>query len=90
MITPESIAPRVCAALRAVVDESVADILPHHHLVDELGIDSVDIASLTIALEDEFDEILLLNEWIAGASDPTELTVDSLVRYIANILSEPG
>lgn len=30
-------------------------IKPEHHLVDDLGADSLDLAELTIEIEDEFD-----------------------------------
>jgi acyl carrier protein len=63
-------------------------VQPHHRLVDDLGIDSMHVASLTIALEDEFDDVLLLSDWIAGASNPSELTVGSLVEYLVGVLSE--
>ena len=81
---------KVVSALRSVLDDATADIRPEHHLVDDLGFDSSAIASLTIALEDEFDEMLLLNDWIAGANSPSDLTVDSLVDYLVGVLREGG
>ncbi|HYC57904.1 MAG TPA: acyl carrier protein [Candidatus Binatia bacterium] len=83
---------RVTSALRTViVDEGMAassPVMPQSRLVDDLGFDSVRIASLTIALEEQFDEILLLGEWIADASSPSDLTVDSLVEYLLGVLEE--
>ena len=83
-----SVAAKVAAALRSVLGDPKADVRPGHQLVDDLGFDSASVASLTIALEDEFDDVLLLNEWIASAGSPSELTVDSLVDYLLGVLSE--
>lgn len=79
---------KVCAALRSVLDDAAAEIEPRDRLVDDLGFDSVNVASLTIALEDQFDDVLLLNDWIAAANSPSDLTVDSLVDYVQSILEE--
>jgi len=79
---------KVRSALAQVLEDNAADVRPQHRLVDDLGLDSMNVASLTIALEDEFDEVLLLNDWIAAASTPSELTVESLVDYLVGILAE--
>jgi acyl carrier protein len=55
-------------------------------LVARLGYDSLRMASLAIALEDEFGRPLLLAEWISRAPDPDALTVGSLCEYIGEIL----
>ena len=81
---------KVRAALRAALEDPAVEVRPEHHLVEDLGFDSAGIASLTIALEDEFDEMLLLNDWIASANSPSDLTVDSLVDYLVGLLSETG
>ena len=59
-------------------------------LIARLGYDSLRMASLAIALEEEFGRPLLLAEWIARAPDPDELTVSSLCDYIAEILEHEG
>jgi acyl carrier protein len=55
-------------------------------LVDDLGFDSIRIARLSIELEDELGEHVLLNDWVGAVGDPTLLTVGSLVEYIRTIL----
>lgn len=92
MATPNRhrILAKVERAVRSVLEQEDAAVRPEHHLVDDLGFDSVKVASLTIALEDEFDDVLLLNDWIASASDPSELTVDSLVDYLLELLAAGG
>lgn len=89
MLDRDEILTKVRAALVDVLEKDI-DVRPEHHLVEDLGVDSVNIASLTIALEDQFDDILLLNDWIATASDPNDLTVQSLVDYLIELLSESG
>lgn len=79
---------KVRAALRSVLEDEQVEIAPEQHLVDDLGFDSTSIATLTIALEDEFEDVLLLNDWIARAHNPSELTVGSLVDYLQQLLAE--
>ena len=81
---------KVRSALANVLEDDDLDVRPEDHLVDDLGFDSVRVASLTIALEDEFADVLLLNDWIASASSPSELTVDSLVDYLVELLAGEG
>ena len=90
MLDRDVVLTKVRTALLNVLEDTSVEVRPEHHLVDDLGVDSVHIASLTIALEDEFDDVLLLNDWIASASNPSELTVDSLVDYLIRLLSETG
>ena len=85
---PDPVLAKVAAALRVVLDDADADVRRTHRLVDDFGFDSASIATLTIALEEQFDDVLLLNEWIAGASSPSELTVGSLVAYVEGVLGE--
>jgi acyl carrier protein len=79
---------KVRAAVRSAREDERLEVNPEDHLVDDLGFDSVSMASLTIALEDEFADVLLLNDWIASASSPSELTVASLVDYLADLLAD--
>ena len=85
-----TIVEKVCAALRDAGEDPAMPIRVEDHLVDDLGFDSTSIAVLTITLEDVFDEMLLLNEWIAAASSPSDLTVASLVDYVASVLADPS
>lgn len=73
---------KVCAAVQSVLDDPGQAVHAGDHFVDDLGFDSLRMASLTIALEEAFDDVLLLADWIASASSPSELTVESLVDYL--------
>jgi acyl carrier protein len=88
MIDRQTVLAKVRAAVRSVLEDDRRAVDGGAHFVDDLGFDSVRMASLTIALEDEFDDVLLLNDWIAGASDPGELTVDSLADYLLALSSD--
>jgi acyl carrier protein len=57
-------------------------IEPRHSLVLHLGFDSMKMALLSLALEGELGCPIVLDEWIGSHSDPIELTVDSLCRYL--------
>lgn len=89
MTDREEVFTKVRAALRNATDDPALAVRPEHQLVEDLGFDSTGIASLTIALEDEFDDVLLLSDWIAAASNPGDLTVASLVEYLTVLLAEP-
>jgi acyl carrier protein len=86
----EQVFAKVRAALQSALDDASLEVRPDDRLVDDLGFDSTSIASLTIALEDVFDDVLLLNDWITSASSPSELTVASLVDYLTTLLAEPS
>ncbi|HZN93643.1 MAG TPA: phosphopantetheine-binding protein [Myxococcales bacterium] len=74
------------------VRESAArpiDPMPAHRLVDDLGFDSLRMATLAICLENELGQPVLLNDWIAAAPSLSSLTVESLATHMAANL-EPG
>ncbi|HYV47475.1 MAG TPA: phosphopantetheine-binding protein [Myxococcaceae bacterium] len=77
--------------VRAVRDSAPrpVDPEPAHRLVDDLGFDSLRMASLAIALETEMGQPVLLNDWIASAPSLSDLTVQSLATHMAANL-EPG
>jgi len=57
-------------------------IEPGHSLVLHLGFDSMKMSLLSLALETELGCAIVLDEWIGSHSDPNELTVGSLCRYL--------
>lgn len=57
-------------------------------LVLSLGFNSLRIANLAIALEQQVEQPLLLNEWIVRCVDPAALTVGSLCDYVWEVLAE--
>jgi acyl carrier protein len=85
----EEIYEKTCAAIRNTL-VSVGELSPGHSLVFDLGFDSMRMATLSIALEIEFDTVLLLNDWISSVDDPYQLTVRSLVEYLAGAFSGDG
>ena len=79
---------KVVRAVRESAPRPV-DPEPGHRLVDDLGFDSLRMASLAIALESELGQPVLLNDWIASAPSLSDLTVQSLAAHMAANL-EPG
>ncbi|HEY8208273.1 MAG TPA: phosphopantetheine-binding protein [Myxococcaceae bacterium] len=71
--------------VRAVRDSAPRPVEPEpdHRLVDDLGFDSLRMASLAIALETELGQPVLLNDWIASAPSLSDLTVQSLASHMA-------
>jgi acyl carrier protein len=56
--------------------------------IGDLGYDSLRVASLSIALEEEFGQPILLNDWLAASDGPMSLTIGSLNAYIAEVFGE--
>lgn len=83
----EEVEARVEKAILAAMQRS-AKISPSDSLVLALGFDSLRVASLAIALEDQLDRPILLNEWVASCNDPTALTVGSLYEYVWEALNK--
>ena len=86
-MTAQHIFEKACAA---IVNTTLNTRSLHESdsLVDDLGFDSMRMATLSIALETEFDQVLLLNDWTGAVDDPSHLTVGSLVSYLAAVLSD--
>jgi acyl carrier protein len=75
-------AERVCRAIEAAMDEGRAT--PHlgDHLVNDLGFDSLRVATLALTLENELGYPVLLNDWLATIGDMADLTVQSLIDFL--------
>lgn len=74
---------KVMLAVKAVLgDGESRSLSANYRLVDDLGFDSLKMASLSIALEDRLGETILLNDWIARSPSPDKLTIESLADYI--------
>jgi acyl carrier protein len=77
----EDVEQRVEKAILAAIQRS-AKVNRSDSLVLSLGFDSLRVASLAIAIEDQLDRPILLNDWLASCNDPTGLTVGSLYDYV--------
>lgn len=77
----------VIRAIRATARTPLPpEIARDHSFVLDLGFDSMTIAMLSVALEDEFDAAILLDGWIGRHRDPSSMTVGSLCRYLEETL----
>ena len=52
----------------------------------DLGFDSMKVALLALALEDQIGRPILLERWISNCAEPTGLTVESLHAYVRRVL----
>lgn len=78
---------KVMLAVKRAMGESESHSLSDkYRLVEDLGFDSLKMATLSIALEDALDETILLNEWISSSPSPNELTIESLALFIYRML----
>lgn len=83
----EQVEERVEKAILAAIQRSTK-VHREDSLVLALGFDSLRVASLAIALEDQLERPIMLNDWIAQCTDPTALTVGSLYDYVWEALSK--
>ena len=81
----------VVAAVRAAAKAHLPAVIePSHSFVLDLGFDSMSMAILGLALEDQFHSVILLDTWIGRHSDPAALTVASLCDYLQESLDGHG
>jgi acyl carrier protein len=66
--------------------ERKAGVQPAQRLIGDLGFDSLRMVALSLALEDQFDRPLLLNDWLGCSTDVNDLTVGSLAEYVYTVL----
>ena len=78
-----SIQERVIKVLSYEMNWDISDILVAGRLLDDYGFDSFDMVTLAIALEDEFDIMILDNEFYECT------TVQDLINMITEILERP-
>jgi acyl carrier protein len=79
---------KVVRAIRKTAERPPERIVGQTKFVEDLEFDSLRMATLSVALEEELGELLLLNDWIADADDPHLLDVDSLVAYVRDTLED--
>lgn len=78
---------RVKSTILKVMQKTVA-LRKSDSFVSVLGFNSLRMVSLSLALEEEFGCQLMLNDWIASADDPRDLTVGSIYDYVEKILAD--
>ncbi len=70
----------VRATVARVLERTVEDILPHSDLESELGLDSLGMIQVGVAIEEQFDVVILAAE----SPEFTLHTVADLTTFIAN------
>jgi acyl carrier protein len=70
----------------SLANKSHSNIAPHQALIDEIGMDSLELARLFIALEDEFQIDPFAEEFSVGNIQ----TIADLTRIYSALLSRPA
>lgn len=79
--------PRVVRAVRDAAAVPLPDELKEgDSFVLDLGFDSLAMARLGLALEEQFGFPILLDSWLSSQSDPSALTVGSLRAFVVTRL----
>lgn len=74
---------RVAAIARQLSPAPPAAVLAETRLLDDLQIDSLKVAEMSILLEDEFGISIFLPELLTTVEDPHELTVGALASFVS-------
>jgi acyl carrier protein len=78
---------RVRAAVRSVLPQLPAEALtPGARLMDDLGVDSLKVAELSMALEEAYGRPVFLGDVFARVDDPSQLTLAQLAALLAEEL----
>jgi acyl carrier protein len=86
---PVDLEQRVADAIRSVLPAArTVQLLPNDSLVLDLGLDSMKVALLALALEERLGRAILLERWISSCSDPARLSVESLHHYVRTVLAD--
>jgi acyl carrier protein len=70
------------ALLRVLPKVPASKMTARAKLVSDLGVDSLKVAELSLALEDAFDRPVFLGDLFAQVEDPTRLTVGELAKWL--------
>jgi len=77
--------PRIVNAVRGAASAPLpVELREEHSFVLDLGFDSLAMARLGLALEDQFGFPILLDSWLSSQSDPSALTIGSLRVFVAS------
>ncbi len=80
---PRNYLPQVAKAIRDAASNALpAELTVNQSFVFDLGFDSLAMARLGLALEEQLGCPILLDPWLSSQSDPSELTVGSLCEFV--------
>lgn len=79
----------VVRAVRATAKNPLPEqVSPEHGFLTDLGFDSMTLALLALALEDELECSVLLDGWVSEHADPALLTVGSLASHLQLLVKD--
>ena len=73
MTTHDDALAKTCRAVAKATAKAPETVLATQRLASDLDFDSLKIATLSLEIEDEFGEFVLLNEWMSTV-DPETVT----------------
>ena len=80
---PRSYFPQVSRAIRNASSSALPpELTETQSFVFDLGFDSLAMARLALALEEELGFAIVLDPWLSSESDPSALTVRSLCEFV--------
>ena len=65
----------------------LSEITPEMSLINDLSIDSIKVAELSILLENQFQYPIFIPDLLAAYRDPYDITVEALVSFVTEQLS---
>jgi acyl carrier protein len=87
LIMPQNYLPLVTKAIRDAASASLpAELTTGQSFVFDLGFDSLAMARLGLALEEQLGCPILLDPWLSSQSDPSALTIGSLCEFVQSRL----
>ncbi len=86
MASDQEIYVKVTDILKQISSVPESDIHPEMSLINDLSIDSIKVAELSILLEDSFRCVVFIPDLLGRYRDPFEITVEALVDYVKDQL----
>ncbi len=87
MISEEEIGTKVVDVLKQITTSlEQNDIKLEMSLINDLSIDSIKVAELSILLEDQFQCPVFIPDLLAAYRDPYDITVEALVSFVSEQL----
>ncbi len=88
MISNDEINEKITNILKQLLPpDTNVDIHLEMSLINDLSIDSIKVAELSILLEDSFSHPIFIPDLLASFRDPYEITVSALIDFVKEQLN---
>ncbi len=83
MLSYEEVYTNVVTILKQITTSlEEGDVKPEMSLINDLSIDSIKVAELSILLENQFQCPVFIPDLLAAYRDPYDITVEALVDFV--------